>query len=124
MRFQSKTKKTKSYRAGILAEYYAAAFLFINGYHIKKIRYKTRVGEIDLIAQRGKVIVFVEVKYRKDITDALNAISPQSMGRIRRAGEHYLLGLNNESHIIDPVCRFDVIAIRKNFLIRHIKNAF
>jgi putative endonuclease len=112
--------KDNTYRAGIWAEYVAAAFLTVKGYRILKLRYKTKVGEIDLIAKRGGVICFVEVKYRSSLDDACAAVSPQSMSRIRRAAEHYLLGNGAESSIV----RFDVIGLSPQLRIRHIKNAF
>lgn len=121
---KSKTKKIKSYHAGIWAEYYAALFLIFKGYRIQKMRYKTRVGEIDIIAHKGRVVVFYEVKFRQTKDDALNAISPQARNRIRRAGEQYLLGFRGESHTLFDTCRCDVIAIDKNLFIRHIENAF
>ncbi len=112
--------KDNTYRTGIWAEYVAAAFLTVNGYRVLKIRYKTKVGEIDLIAKRAGVICFVEVKFRSNLDDACAAVLPQSISRIRRAAEHYLLGNNSKSSTI----RFDVIGLSPQLRIRHIKNAF
>ena len=112
--------KDNTYRAGIWAEYVAAAFLMLKGYRILKLRYKTKVGEIDVIAWRGGVISFIEVKYRATLDDACAAVLPQSTIRIRRAAEHYLLGKGAESASV----RFDVIGLSPQLRIRHIKNAF
>jgi putative endonuclease len=118
------SKKSNSYRWGILAEYIAAIFFLLRGYQIKKIRYKTKVGEVDLIVQKKRDLVFVEVKFRKEISAALEAVSPQSVLRIRRAAEHYLFCQQKESSMIHDNIRFDVIAINSIFSVRHIKNAF
>lgn len=108
------------YKAGIWAEYYAAGLLFLKGYKILKMRYKTKVGEVDVVAKRGKTICFVEVKYRQDFDKAIEAITVKSQSRIRRASQHFLLGFGDESHTI----RFDVIVIKPNFYIRHMCNVF
>lgn len=98
----------------------AALYLMLKGYRIQTIRYKTKVGEIDLVAKKGEYLCFVEVKYRQSIDDALAAVRPQSQARIRRASEHYLLGKGAESSSV----RFDVIGLTPQFKIRHEKNAF
>ncbi|PCI01196.1 MAG: YraN family protein [Alphaproteobacteria bacterium] len=113
-----------SYRRGLWAEYYAVAFLLCKGYWPRALRYKTKVGEVDLIVTRGNARVFVEVKYRKNAEDAAYAITPKSRLRIRRAAEQYLLEKTNESPRLDAVTRFDVVIVSNNFLIKHIKNAF
>ncbi|MES2677837.1 MAG: YraN family protein [Pseudomonadota bacterium] len=59
------TKKIQSYQFGIIAEFIAIIFLRLKGYKILKRRYKTFVGEIDIIASKGRAIVAVEVKARK-----------------------------------------------------------
>lgn len=103
-----------------MAEYYACARLMLKGYRILKLRYKSKVGEVDIVAKRGNVIAFIEVKYRHDLDKAIEAVTLKSQSRIRRTAQHYLLGKHDESHII----RFDVIGINKKFLIRHEQNVF
>jgi len=115
---RSKFKTT--YKKGIFAEYYACTFLMLKGYRIVKLRYKTKVGEVDIIAKRWNVIAFIEVKFRDDLDNAIAAVTPKSQSRIRRSTEHYLLVNAHESHIV----RFDVIGINKKFFIRHEKNVF
>ena len=116
MRSKSKT----TYKKGIFAEYYACAFLMLKGYRILKLRYKTKVGEIDIVAKRWNTIAFIEVKFRNNLDDAIEAVTVKSQSRIRRCSEHYLLVNNHESHMI----RFDVIGIDKKFFIRHEQNVF
>jgi len=60
-----KKNKIKSYQFGIVAEFIATLFLKIKGYKILKRRYKTFVGEIDIIAKKGTTIIAIEVKARK-----------------------------------------------------------
>tara|TARA_B100001750_G_C15422553_1_gene553748 strand:- start:615 stop:986 length:372 start_codon:yes stop_codon:yes gene_type:complete len=119
------SSKTTHYNRGKWAEYYAAVYLLVKGYRISEFRYKTKVGEIDIVARKRNTIIFVEVKYRQDEEKALTAVVPQAQKRIRRAAEHYLnFKKSKESLNVGQEIRFDVIGITKNFSIRHIDNAF
>jgi putative endonuclease len=60
-----KSKKIKSYRFGIIAEYIAIIFLFFKGYKILCRRFKNKLGEVDIIAKKGKSIIAIEVKARR-----------------------------------------------------------
>jgi putative endonuclease len=53
-------------------------------------RYKTRLGEIDIVARRGELLVFVEVKARGDITAAVDALGNRQFGRVSRAASLFL----------------------------------
>lgn len=97
--------------------------------YLKKIRYKilernyrTRFGEIDLIAQDGTTIVFVEVKLRTtgEFGSPLAAVDERKQKRLRRAAVRYLQsrGLYDRAP-----ARFDVLGITPAG-IEHIKNAF
>lgn len=120
----SPDNRKAGYRAGVRAEYYAAMILRFKGYRIWRMRYKTRVGEIDIVAQRGGRIVFVEVKYRKTFDKGAESVLPSSQLRIRRAAEQYMLEKYNESPSMEMDMRFDVVVVNRSFFIRHIKNAF
>ena len=113
-----------SYGRGVWAEYLALAYLMIQGYRFRALRYKTKVGEVDLVMIRGGATVFVEVKYRADAEQAAYAVTPRTQARIRRAAEHYLFEKACESPKINTEVRFDAIIISKFLLIKHIKNAF
>ena len=63
-------------RAGRIAEAAAAWHLRLHGYRILARRFATPVGEIDLVAQRRNLLVFVEVKRRATVTSALAALLP------------------------------------------------
>jgi putative endonuclease len=80
----------KAFWRGHYAEYLAAACLAAKGHRILVRRYKTHVGEIDIIAKRGRRIVFIEVKYRTTIEDCHAAVTPQTRRRVRGAADLWL----------------------------------
>ena len=112
------------YRRGVNAELWAAFYLRITGHRILARRCRTPVGEIDLIARRGKNLLFVEVKTRKNMRDALESIAPAQRARITRAAQYYMANHYKITKYgaFDP--RFDVIAIVPPFSFRHIRNAW
>ena len=89
------------------AEERAAALLARNGLDIVQRNYRTRLGEIDLVARDGHCLVFVEVRSRVDgaYGGALESITPQKRRRIVAAARHFLLQFRRP-----PPCRFDVVA--------------
>ena len=75
-----------SFKLGIFAEYIILFLYKICFYRILHRRYKTYVGEVDLIVVKGKTLVFIEVKARKyDLYDGI--VSSQQIDRIRKAGK-------------------------------------
>jgi putative endonuclease len=76
--------------AGQRAEFVAALYLRCKGYRILARRYCVRGGEIDLIARKGAMIAFIEVKYRPALDDAANAIDHWKRKRISRAASVWL----------------------------------
>jgi putative endonuclease len=96
-------------RRGEDAERLAAAFLQRQGLTITACNYRCRFGEIDLIAQDGKTLVFVEVRSRRseDFGGAAASITPAKRGKLLRAARHYLA----RSRSVQP-CRFDAVLIR------------
>ena len=77
-------------RRGRASEAFAAALLMAKGYLILGRRVKTRAGEIDIIAVRGKRLAFVEVKRRATNEAAEAAITARQAARIRRAADHWI----------------------------------
>ncbi len=77
------------YKTGLWAEWLAAAYLWCKGYKILAWRYKTRLGEIDLIASKGRALVFIEVKARRQRDRGLDAVSMTAWQRIARAASHF-----------------------------------
>lgn len=110
---------------GKLAEGLACLWLLCKGYHILARNVVTgrgtTAGEIDIIAQRGKIIIFAEVKKRQSLEKAAYAISKTQKNRIRRGAEAFL---TKHPELEDCDLRFDAILIKLPWLIRHIKNAW
>ena len=94
---------------GISGENLACAELQRRGYAILDRRYRTRFGEIDIIARDGQTIVFVEVKARltDDFGGAAAAITGWKQRRIAAMALDYL----SRRHLHECPCRFDVVAI-------------
>lgn len=87
-------KRQAAWRAGKRAETWAAWYLRARGFRIlergRRGRRGTGVGEIDLIAARGALLVFVEVKARASLEEARAAITPHQQKRLGKAAERYL----------------------------------
>ncbi|PVB60058.1 YraN family protein [Labrenzia sp. 011] len=114
-------QRRRAHALGLSAETFAAWYLRLTGWRILKHRYRTRAGEIDLIAKRRKTVAFVEVKARKTRRAALEAVTPASRRRISGAArifvaEHPKAGFYT--------LRFDVIVVRPWALPERIENAF
>jgi putative endonuclease len=116
-----KNHKSKTYERGVLAEGAAELYLRAKGFEILERRYKSPVGEIDLIALDDSYLVFVEVKARGSIDDALSCITPKMRSRIYDAAGHYMAA--NPGHAARSM-RVDVVAIMPPFRIKHLENAF
>ena len=91
-------------RRGKHAERLAKWRLRLSGYKILCQNFKTPVGEIDLIATRGGVLCFVEVKVRSNMDAAAYAISTGQRARIERAAEYFL---KKHPQLGDQDIRFD-----------------
>jgi putative endonuclease len=115
------TKKT-----GGAGEDLAAAVLVKKGYRIIERNYRYGKGEIDIIAKDGDVLVFIEVKARKNLEYGPPelAITKGKQQQIKKIASAYLY----EKEIKETDCRIDVIAIqfmpKQKPRINHIKNAF
>ncbi len=111
-----------SYQKGIFSEIVACVYLMLHGFRIVRRRYTTgrHTGraEIDIIARRGNLIAFIEVKRRKTIELGFDAITWPQIKRLRAAAETYLL---QKRWMGDA--RFDVIIIH-GFYITWVKQAF
>ena len=114
-------QRVRAYRRGLLAETLAALMLRLKGYAIVARRYKTPVGEIDLVALKGKRLVFVEVKRRRPKEDAAWTLPAKQRRRIVRAAQYWLAGHPDLSgHEI----AFDVVLTAPWAWPRYIANAF
>lgn len=114
-------QRRKAYGLGLSAETRAAWALRLTGWRILKTRYKTKAGEIDLIAKRGKVVAFVEVKARRSRTSAMEAVTPASQRRIVNAAKIFIAQHPKAAFF---TLRFDVIIVRPWHWPERIANAF
>ncbi|HRJ68678.1 MAG TPA: YraN family protein [Beijerinckiaceae bacterium] len=105
----------RSHATGFEAEWLAAAVLRLKGYSILAKRYTAAGGEIDLVARRGGTLVFVEVKARQTMDEALGAISADKRRRVSRAARAYLARLPS----LPATIRFDAIYLAPGRLPRH-----
>ncbi|MGV8832714.1 MAG: YraN family protein [Devosia sp.] len=110
-----------AYRGGHRAEALAAWFLRLKFYAIIARRYKTPVGEIDLIAERFGTTVFVEVKARTAASSQTEALEAVNQARITRAAAYWL---SRNPAKADSDLRFDVIFLAPWRWPRHVINAF
>ena len=78
-------RRRQNDRKGRRAELIAALFLQIKGYRILARRVRTKVGEIDLVVQKGGTLVFVEVKARSTLDSGIFALHPAARRRIEAA---------------------------------------
>ena len=83
-------ERVRAYRSGRVAEALVALLLRLKGHRIVARRYATPVGEIDLVALKGKRLAFVEVKRRKTADDAAYSVTAKQRRRIVRAAQYWL----------------------------------
>lgn len=117
----AKAERIKAYKKGHAIERLAAAWLVLKGYKIIAMRYKTQLGEIDIIARRRNQLVFVEVKGRAAMSDALESVHGRNRMRVENAARHFIAS-NPRFMAMDM--RFDVIAYAPPFSFRHLDNAW
>jgi putative endonuclease len=117
----SHQSKRNSYATGVAAESRAAGLLQSKSYSILAQRYKTKGGEIDLVAQRGDHLAFVEVKGRKSLDEAAWAVVPRQQARIAVAAEVFL---GEHSELAHCTASFDVILVSPSEGCSHIEQAF
>ncbi len=117
----ARAARQAAFRVGVSAESRAAAYLTGRGYAIAARRFKSRVGEVDIVARRGPELVFVEVKARARLDDAALSLTPRQQRRIVAAAQAWLA-----DHPDDGLrdIRFDVILVARNGRARHIAAAF
>ncbi len=114
-------RRRRAYRKGIVSEAVAAALLTCKGYRILACRFRSPVGEIDLVARRGGTVAFVEVKARRNLDLARESVTVHQQQRIIRAALAWIA--RNPRHA-DCDLRFDVITVPPSLVARHLVAAF
>ena len=114
-------ERVAAFRLGLSAESRAATYLMAKGYCILARRWKTSVGEVDIVARRKQVLVFVEVKARERLDDAAECFTPRQQRRIAAAAAAWIA-----EHPDDAMSdiRFDAMLVAPRRLPRHITAAF
>lgn len=101
-------KKIQAYRRGLRAEIFAALYLIFTGWRVLAWRWKCPLGEIDLVAKKGKIITFIEVKARQSEKVALDSLTTRQWRRISNAAEMFMA---RHPDFADCSWRFDAIII-------------
>lgn len=118
-------RKTKTgfaaWRQGRRAEFWAVLYLRLKFYRIVARNLRLPAGEIDVVAKRGALLVFVEVKYRPQMAAARSSIRPRQWQRIEAAAGQFV-----GKRPALQLCRwrFDVLALARWPFPLHIKNAW
>jgi putative endonuclease len=120
-RREADPKRSAAWGRGRLAETAAALLMIVKGYRILARRWRAPGAEIDLIARRGNLIVFVEVKARASLAEAEIALGTAQRRRITGAAERFRL--THPRHA-DCEMRYDMILVSKGLMPRHIPGAF
>ena len=116
----SKARK-KAEKAGRRAELWAQLWLCLKGYHILERRYKTKLGEIDIIAKKNNVLAFIEFKRRATLEAGHAALHSYSLRRIEETAALYQ---GQNINLEDLEMRFDVVFALPRLRLVHLKDAW
>jgi putative endonuclease len=118
---RSREARERAYRRGRWSEALCRALLRLKLYRILARSYRVPVGEIDIVARRGRTLVFVEVKARDSFLTAAEAIGPRQRQRIARAASLFMA---QHPALAGCALRFDVMLVRPWRLPRHLAGAW
>ena len=114
-------ERIAAFRRGLSAESRAAMLLMAKGFRIAARRWKTPLGEIDIVARRRGMLVFVEVKAREHADAAAEAVTENTRARTIAAAELWLARHPDDA---GRAIRFDVMLVAPGRLPQHIVDAF
>lgn len=117
----SQARRARAEREGRWAEFWAACVLQLKGYAILGRRVQTPAGEIDLIARRGDVLAFIEVKWRKGMVEAPDVLRTTQMSRIVRAATSWTSRRAWTQHF---AWRYDLILVTGWRWPKHLRDAW
>jgi len=103
-----RSRKLRAYRLGFRAETLASLALMAKGYRIVARRYRTKLGEIDLVARRGDLSDLIEVKERPTLDEGVDGIGREAEWRIEGAADLWLARQPDQARLS---IRFDMIAV-------------
>ncbi len=113
--------RRRAFRRGHGAERLAALALMLTGYRLLARRYRTPLGEVDIVARRGDVLAIVEVKARADLASAMDSVGVPAQRRIEAAGDLWLARLPDASRVS---IRYDLVAVLPRRWPVHVENLF
>ena len=113
-------RRRQAERAGRRAEALVRFSYVFRGYQILEQRFRASGGEIDLIARRGRLIAFVEVKLRRDEDAAVLAVTPSGRRRLEKAAASFLA---LRPHFGEFAVRYDIAAV-SGWRVRLIRDAW
>lgn len=116
----SRSRRKTAERSGRIAETVAALILVFKGYRLLAQRFQGPGGEIDLVMRKGPTLVFVEVKFRRELETARLAVTPGNQARIRSAARTWLA---RRERSLDLPLRYDILALSPRGF-RHHRDAF
>jgi putative endonuclease len=108
---------------GRRAELLAVLWLVLHGYRVIGFRTRLQGVEADLVVRRGPVLALVEVKRRRTLDEALQAVTPAQRARLLRAGQALARRRAGEGRP-PPEVRLDLLALAPGRLPRHVPNAW
>lgn len=114
-------RKIRSLNKGRMAETMTGLYLRLCGYRILGRNVRTPLGEIDIIARRGHVLRFVEVKARPNLDTAMQAVTRRQQLRIINASQ-YFIGQRDDLNACEP--RYDVALMIGTLRFRYLKDAW
>ncbi|MEZ5871450.1 MAG: YraN family protein [Nitratireductor sp.] len=114
-------RKRAALERGRKGEWLAAFALQLRGYRIVTRNFRCKAGEIDIIARRRDLVLFVEVKARSSIAAAVDAVSHDSQRRIANAADFWMSRQRDQYRLS---WRFDIIAVLPRRWPVHLEDAF
>ncbi len=109
----SKKPAKNTYQFGYFAEKYVMIFLWLKGYKILAHRYKSVFGEVDIIAKKNNVIIFIEVKARYKKINVENVLNFHQINRIKKSAEYFI---SKNKKLQNCLRRFDFVEVKPLFL--------
>ncbi len=117
----SREDRQRAWQRGWSAETLCVIALRLRGYRILSRRQRTPVGEIDILARRGRILAVVEVKAREDFASAAESVTDRQKQRLIRAAGWVVSG---RPALASLELRFDVMLVAPRRLPRHVVDAW
>jgi putative endonuclease len=117
----AESKRVEAEKRGHRSEWLAAWALRLKGWRIVAKRFKTKTGEVDLIARKRDLIIMVEVKARASLIEAMDSVTPTAQRRIEAAGDVWLARQPDFSKLS---VRYDLVAVLPRQWPVHVERLF